>query len=96
MARCCHSSISICLIASFWYGIDAKGKVALETHLTRYMNFMPKDLSGYLVPNSGFRGSMQDLKDFLGEVQKLGADDVILVPTHTNLDEISQLAKLLF
>ena len=84
------------LIASFWYGIDAKGKVALETHLTRYMNFMPKDLSGYLVPNSGFRGSMQDLKDFLGEVQKLGADDVILVPTHTNLDEISQLAKLLF
>jgi len=84
------------LIASFWYGIDAQGKVALETHLTRYMNFMPKDISSYLIPNSGFRGSMGEMKNFLEEIRKLGADDVILVPTNTNLDEVRQLARVLF
>jgi len=84
------------LIASFWYGIEQKGKEALEAHLTRYTNFMPKDLSGYLIPNSGFRGSLAEIKNFIDEIRKLGADDVILAPTHTNLEEIKQLAKVLF
>jgi len=84
------------LIASFWYGIDNKGKEGLEAHLTRYMNFMPKDLSSYLIPVSGFRGSLHELKTFIDEIRKLGADDVILAPTNTNLDEIKQLAKVLF
>ncbi len=83
------------LITSFWYGLDSKGKESLEQHLTRYMNFMPKDLSSQLIPISGFRGSMADLKDFIAEIKKLGADDVILAPTNTNLDEIKQLAKVL-
>lgn len=84
------------LIASFWYGIDSKGKEMLEAHLTRYMNFMPKDVSSYLIPVSGFRGSMSAMKDFIDEIRKLGADDVILAPTNTNLDEIKQLAGVLF
>lgn len=84
------------LIASFWYGIDSKGKEMLETHLTRYMNFMPKEVSSYLIPVSGFRGSMSAMKDFIDEIRKLGADDVILAPTNTNLDEIRQLAGVLF
>lgn len=84
------------LIASFWYGIDQKGKEALETHLTRYMNFMPKDLSRQLIPISGFRGSMAELKTFCDEIRKLGADDLILVPTNKDLDEIKQLSKVLF
>lgn len=84
------------LITSFWYGLEQKGKEAMEMHLTRYMNFMPKELSSYLIPNSGFRGSVTELKDFLDEIRKLGADDVILVPTNTSLDEINKLANTLF
>ena len=38
---------------------------------------------------------MADMKDFIAEIKKLGADDVILAPTNTNLDEIKQLAKVL-
>jgi alkanesulfonate monooxygenase SsuD/methylene tetrahydromethanopterin reductase-like flavin-dependent oxidoreductase (luciferase family) len=83
------------LITSFWYGIEQKGKEALEQHLTRYMNFMPENISCQLIPVSGFRGSMAELKDFIAEIKKLGADDVILAPTHTDLDEIRQLAKAL-
>lgn len=84
------------LIASFWYGIDQKGKRSLEEHLARYMNFMPKELSSQLIPISGFRGSAAELKNFVKEIEKLGADDVILAPTNTRLDEIRQLARELF
>lgn len=84
------------LIASFWYGIDEKGTQALESHLTRYMNFMPKDLSAYLIPRSGFRGSLSELKNFIDEIRQLGADDVILAPIHTDLNEIKKMERVLF
>lgn len=81
------------LIASFWYGIDKKGKEQMVKHLERYMNFMPKEISSQLIPHAGFNGSISDLKNFLEEIKKLGADDVILVPTSTDLSEIKLLAQ---
>lgn len=84
------------LIASFWYGIDAKGKTGMMKHLERYMNFMPPDISSQLIPHAGFNGSIDDLKQFLDEIKKIGADDVILVPTTQDIDEIHLLAKALF
>lgn len=84
------------LIASFWYGIEQKGKEQMEQHLTRYMNFMPANISSQLIPIAGFRGSITDLKDFLTEIKALGADDVILVPTNTDINEIKELATALY
>lgn len=83
------------LIASFWYGIEREGKEKMVRHLERYMNFMPPAVAKQLIPHAGFNGSINDLKDFLGEIKALGADDVILAPTTTNLDEIKQLATAL-
>lgn len=84
------------LVASFWYGIEQKGKQQMMRHLERYMNFMPPAVSKQLIPHTGFNGSMQDLRAFLGELETLGADDVILVPTSTDIGEICQLAGALF
>jgi alkanesulfonate monooxygenase SsuD/methylene tetrahydromethanopterin reductase-like flavin-dependent oxidoreductase (luciferase family) len=84
------------LIASFWYGIEQPGKQQMMRHLERYMNFMPPAIAQQLVPHAGFNGSVQDLKDFLGEIKNLGADDVILVPTSTDIGEIAQLANALY
>lgn len=84
------------LIASFWYGIEKTGKENMVRHLDRYMNFMPTAISKQLIPHAGFNGSIHELKAFLGEIKKLGADDVILVPTSTDTGEIRQLAKILF
>jgi len=84
------------LIASFWYGIDTKGKEQMVKHLERYMNFMPKDISSQLIPHAGFNGSINDLKDFLQEIKKLGADDVILAPTSTDIEEIKRIARVIF
>lgn len=84
------------LIASFWYGIEQQGKQQMMRHLERYMNFMPPAIAQQLVPHAGFNGSVQDLKDFLGEIKNLGADDVILVPTSTDIGEIAQLANALY
>jgi len=83
------------LIASFWYGIEKKGKEQMTKHLERYMNFMPPNIAKQLIPHAGFNGSLVDLKNFLAEIKKLGADDVILVPTSTDIEEIRQLAKIL-
>lgn len=84
------------LIASFWYGIDKKGKEQMMKHLERYMNFMPEEIARQLIPHAGFSGSIADLQDFLAEIKQLGADDVILAPTTTNIDEIKRIAKSIF
>lgn len=84
------------LIASFWYGLEQKGKEQMTKHLERYMNFMPEEIARQLIPHAGFNGSIADLKNFLAEIKQLGADDVILVPTTTNIDEIKRIAKSIF
>ncbi|WP_101759876.1 LLM class flavin-dependent oxidoreductase [Oceanicoccus sp. KOV_DT_Chl] len=84
------------LIASFWYGLEAEGKQKMLQHLTRYMNFMPQDIVDMLLPIAGFNGSVAELKDFINEVKSLGADDVILVPTCTDIDELRLLNETLF
>jgi alkanesulfonate monooxygenase SsuD/methylene tetrahydromethanopterin reductase-like flavin-dependent oxidoreductase (luciferase family) len=84
------------LIASFWYGIDKKGKQRMMKHLERYMNFMPDDIAKQLIPHAGFNGSIRDLKNFLADIKKLGADDVILVPTNPDIDELKTLSRGLY
>lgn len=84
------------LIASFWYGIEQKGKEQMVRHLDRYLNFMPADVAKQLAPVAGFNGSINDLKEFLAEIKALGADDVVLVPTSTDINEIHLLAKEIF
>lgn len=84
------------LIASFWYGIEAQGKQKMLNHLQRYMNFMPAEIVDMLLPDAGFNGSIAQLKDFIVEIKALGADDIILVPTNTDLAELDDLSKALF
>lgn len=81
------------LVTSFWYGIDKKGKEQMVRHLDRYLNFMPEDIAKQLAPVAGFNGSIDELKNFLDEIKALGADDVILVPTSVDLDEIHAIGK---
>jgi alkanesulfonate monooxygenase SsuD/methylene tetrahydromethanopterin reductase-like flavin-dependent oxidoreductase (luciferase family) len=84
------------LITSFWYGIEKAGKEQMVRHLDRYLNFMPADVAKHLAPVAGFNGSINDLKEFLAEIKKLGADDVILAPTSTDLHEIHSIAKAIY
>jgi alkanesulfonate monooxygenase SsuD/methylene tetrahydromethanopterin reductase-like flavin-dependent oxidoreductase (luciferase family) len=84
------------LIASFWYGIEAAGKQKMLQHLQRYMNFMPAEIVDMLLLDAGFNGSIAELKDFITEIKALGADDIILVPTNTSLDELDELSAALF
>lgn len=84
------------LIASFWYGIEQKGKEQMVRHLDRYLNFMPEEVAKQLAPVAGFNGSIGDLKAFLAGIKALGADDVILVPTSADLAEISAIAREIF
>lgn len=84
------------LITSFWYGIEKAGKEQMVRHLDRYLNFMPEDVAKQLAPVAGFNGSMSDLKSFLQEIKALGADDVILVPTSNDINEMNLIAREIF
>ena len=84
------------LITSFWYGIEKNGKEQMVRHLDRYLNFMAEDVAKQLAPVAGFNGSINDLKEFLAEIKRLGADDVILVPTSADLAEINTIAKAIY
>lgn len=84
------------LIASFWYGLEAQGKQQMINHLIRYLNFMPRDMVDLMLPEAGFNGSVEDLKDFIQEIKALGADDIILVPTTSDTKELELLSAALF
>jgi alkanesulfonate monooxygenase SsuD/methylene tetrahydromethanopterin reductase-like flavin-dependent oxidoreductase (luciferase family) len=84
------------LVTSFWYGIEKSGKEQMVRHLDRYLNFMPADVAKQLAPVAGFNGSIEDLKQFLADIKALGADDVVLVPTSSDLAEIHTIAKAIY
>jgi alkanesulfonate monooxygenase SsuD/methylene tetrahydromethanopterin reductase-like flavin-dependent oxidoreductase (luciferase family) len=84
------------LVASFWYGIDRAGKEKMLRHLDRYLNFMPQDLVQAMLPDAGFNGSVNELVDFIRQIREMGADDIILVPTHKDTEEIKRLGEILF
>lgn len=87
------------LITSFWYAVNddkEKAREQVTTHLRRYLNFMPDALVEQLLPSTGFAGTAAELKQFVNEIKALGADDLILVPTSANIDDMTRIESLLF
>lgn len=82
------------LVTSFWFalGDDARGQ--LDSYLLRYLNFMGPDAARKLAPTVTTT-SPQALKDAAAMVADLGADELILVPTTADPDEIDRVADLL-
>ncbi|OBI82740.1 LLM class flavin-dependent oxidoreductase [Mycobacterium sp. E740] len=82
------------LATSFWFAIgdrvDARAQV--HEHLRRYMNWIPADVVDAMAPTTGWAGSEQELLDVLRRFESIGTDEIHLIPTSSDIDQLRRVA----
>jgi alkanesulfonate monooxygenase SsuD/methylene tetrahydromethanopterin reductase-like flavin-dependent oxidoreductase (luciferase family) len=82
------------LVSSFWFalGDDARGQ--LDGYLLRYLNFLGREAARKLAPTVTTT-SPRALRDAARMAEDLGCDELILVPTTSDPDEVDRVADIL-
>ena len=82
------------LATSFWFalgdGDDARARV--HRHLRRYMNWIPASYVDAMAPTTGWAGSENELLDVLHNFEDIGTDEIHLIPTSSNIDQLRRVA----
>ncbi len=86
------------LTTSFWFALDdgsgaARGQV--HRHLRHYMNWLPPVLVDAMAPTTGFAGTPAELRDVLKRLADVGADEVHLIPTSSDVEQVARVGELL-
>ena len=84
------------LTTSFWFALGERdsAREQLHTHLRHYMNWLPPDLVDAMAPTTGFAGSEDELAEVLRGFAEIGADEVHLIPTSSDLDQVERAARV--
>jgi len=83
------------LATAFWYALGSGARAQIERHLRRYLNWIdPREVAAML-PTTGFAGSPSELRSMLRRIGDAGAEEVVLVPTTSDPDEVSRAADCL-
>jgi len=82
------------LVTAFWYAVGATGREQLDHYLERYLNFMGQETAEQLIPLVTVDSAAR-LKDAIRMVADLGADELLLVPTTSDPDEVERVADLI-
>lgn len=84
------------LATSFWFAIgdgdDARAQV--HRHLRRYMNWIPADVVDAMAPTTGWAGTERELVDTLRRFSDIGTDEVHLIPTSSDVDQLRRVAEI--
>ncbi|MGB0101531.1 MAG: LLM class flavin-dependent oxidoreductase [Nocardioides sp.] len=83
---------------SFWFALDDGSGAAREQvhrHLRHYMNWIPGTYVDALAATAGFAGTAAELGDVLQRIADLGADEVQLIPTGADVQQVHRVADLL-
>jgi alkanesulfonate monooxygenase SsuD/methylene tetrahydromethanopterin reductase-like flavin-dependent oxidoreductase (luciferase family) len=83
------------LTTSFWFAVGDEPRAQIHRHLTHYMNWLPRDFVDAFAATAGFAGTVAELKDVLRRIEDLGADEVQLVPTSSDLAQVEEIAAIL-
>jgi len=81
------------LVVGFWYALGANPQEQVGSYLERYLGFMGEGAGRALSPNIRAT-SAAALRDALCLCRDLGADEVLLVPTSSDSDEIDRAADI--
>ena len=78
----------------FWYALGPDARAQLDDYLERYLNFMAP-VARENVRRICVVTSPQALRDAVQQARDAGADDVLLVPTTSDPDDVDRVADVL-
>src|ERR1700731_2886223 len=84
------------LVTSFWFAFGApeQARAQVHRHLRRYMNWIPAEYVDAMAPMTGWAGSEDELLAGLRKFEGIGADEVQLIPTSSDIDQLCRAADV--
>lgn len=84
------------LATSFWFAIGPQetARAQVHTHLRRYMNWIPAEFVDAMAPTTGWAGTEDELTAVLRRFAEIGTDEVHLIPTSSDLDQLRRVADV--
>lgn len=84
------------LATSFWFafGPPAEARAQVHAHLRRYMNWIPAEYVDAMAPTTGWSGGEDELLALLRKFEAIGTDEVQLIPTSSNIDQLRRAADV--
>jgi alkanesulfonate monooxygenase SsuD/methylene tetrahydromethanopterin reductase-like flavin-dependent oxidoreductase (luciferase family) len=84
------------LATSFWFALGPAGaaREQVRRHLLRYLNWIPAEYVEAIAPSTGWSGSQEELATRLRAFQAIGADEIHLIPTSSDIDQLNQVADV--
>ena len=84
------------LATSFWFamGEGDEPRAQMHRHLRRYMNWIPTEFVDAMAPTTGWTGDEDDLRDVLRAFEAIGTDEIHLIPTSTDVDQLRRVADV--
>ncbi|WP_407688890.1 LLM class flavin-dependent oxidoreductase [Mycobacterium sp. HUMS_1102779] len=84
------------LMTSFWFafGSPQESRAQVHRHLRRYMNWIPAEYVDAMAPTTGWAGTEEQLLDVLRRFSDIGTDEVQLIPTSSDLDQVRRAADV--
>ncbi len=84
------------LATSFWFALgdgDAP-RAQVHRHLLRYLNWIPAEYVNAMAPTTGFAGPAEELREVLQRFADIGTDEVHLIPTSSDIDQVRRAAEV--
>ena len=84
------------LATSFWFafGSHQQARAQVHRHLRRYMNWIPAEYVDAMAPMTGWAGSEDELVAVLRKFEQVGTDEIQLIPTSSDLDQLRRAADV--
>jgi alkanesulfonate monooxygenase SsuD/methylene tetrahydromethanopterin reductase-like flavin-dependent oxidoreductase (luciferase family) len=84
------------LATSFWFALGSRdeARAQVHRHLRHYMNWMPPEYVDAMAPTTGFAGSDDELVAVLRKFETIGADEIALIPTSSDLGQLRRAAEV--
>jgi alkanesulfonate monooxygenase SsuD/methylene tetrahydromethanopterin reductase-like flavin-dependent oxidoreductase (luciferase family) len=82
------------LATSFWFAIgdDGPARAQIHRHLRHYMNWIPASYVDAMAPTTGWAGDESELRVTLQKFADIGTDEVHLIPTSRDIDQLRRAA----
>jgi len=78
----------------FWFALGADARARMDAYVARYLNFLGPDAPKAIAPTVR-AVDPASLRDAVREVEDLGCDELVLVPTTLDPDELDRVAEAL-